>query len=118
MTDQEVDLLADTSAEQSNANASAAEIVLAAASQQEDGEINTSNEQDNSDLLDQSGDIPAITTTAPVIHTENNEPVAQVTPASNQNELANENGEENAVPIVPTESSTVVFWKKLERHNY
>lgn len=94
MTDQEVDLLADTSAEQAAANASAAEIVLAAASQQEDGEINTSNEQENSDLLDQSGDVPAITTTAPV-HTDllqQTETIAQVTPATNQNDLGHDNG--------------------------
>lgn len=96
MTDQEVDLLAETTAAEqaSAANASAAEIVLAAASQQEDGEINTSNEQENnSDLLDQSGDVPAITTTAPV--TEQTETLSQVTPATDQNDLENvDNGDE------------------------
>ena len=72
MTDKEVDLLADTSAAQ--ADSSAAEIVLAAAQneQQEDGEINTSNEQDVSGL-NESGDIPAVTTTAPVASVSQNE---------------------------------------------
>lgn len=93
MTDQEVDLLADTTAAEqasSAANASAAEIVLAAAFQQEDGEINTSNEQENnnSDLLDQSGDVPAVTTTAPV-NNEHTETISQVTPATDQNDLEN-----------------------------
>jgi len=92
MTDiQEVDLLADTTAAEqasSAANASAAEIVLAAASQQEDGEINTSNEQ-TEDLLDQSGDVPAVTTTAPTEQTED-----IVTAATDQNDLENVDGDE------------------------